>query len=67
LLTDDDFWREQRRFIVRHLRDFGLGKSSHMESIIMKEVQALSDLFSTAISNTIVSTDLFKLKGLENY
>jgi len=55
LLTDEDFWREQRRFIVRHLRDFGLGKTSHMESIIMKEVEALTDFFSNAISKTYVS------------
>ncbi|XP_059489585.1 probable cytochrome P450 303a1 [Neocloeon triangulifer] len=53
LLTDDDFWREQRRFLMRHLKDFGLGKSSQMESIIMREVHALTDYFKTAISNTI--------------
>ncbi|CAB3385769.1 Hypothetical predicted protein [Cloeon dipterum] len=52
MLTDDEFWRDQRRFLTRHLRDFGLGKASQMETIIMREVQALTDYFKTAISNT---------------
>ena len=33
-------WREARRFVLRHLRDFGFGKSS-MESLIQDEMVKL--------------------------
>jgi hypothetical protein len=39
---------------VRHFREFGLGKTGQMESIILKEVEALSDFFSNAISKSCV-------------
>ena len=33
-------WQEQRRFTIKHLRDFGFGKST-MESLIHEEVEKL--------------------------
>ncbi|XP_065162039.1 probable cytochrome P450 303a1 [Atheta coriaria] len=33
LLTDEQFWVEQRRFILRHLREFGFGKRNMSEMI----------------------------------
>ncbi|KAF4519771.1 hypothetical protein B566_EDAN009731 [Ephemera danica] len=36
-LVDEEFWREQRRFMMRHLRDFGWGKTNMMETIIQRE------------------------------
>lgn len=36
--SDGPFWVEQRRFTLRHLRDFGFGKSS-MEEFIMEEIE----------------------------
>ncbi|KAI6234008.1 Unspecific monooxygenase [Aphelenchoides fujianensis] len=38
--TDGDLWREQRRFALRTLRDFGLGKDE-MSRRILEEVQYL--------------------------
>jgi hypothetical protein len=38
--TDGSFWVEQRRFSLRHLRDFGFGKKS-LEVIIMDEAEEL--------------------------
>ena len=37
LNADGQEWQEQRRFTLRHLRDFGFGKN-RMESLIMNEV-----------------------------
>jgi methyl farnesoate epoxidase/farnesoate epoxidase len=36
--ADGPFWVEQRRFTLRHLRDFGFGKRS-MEEFIMEEIE----------------------------
>jgi len=38
--TDGPFWVEQRRFSLRHLRDFGFGKRS-LEGIILDEAEEL--------------------------
>ncbi|CAL8142838.1 unnamed protein product [Orchesella dallaii] len=40
--SEGEIWEQQRRFVVRQLRDFGFGKTS-MESIIMEEVNELGD------------------------
>ena len=34
------YWKDQRRFTLRHLRDFGFGKTS-MENILLDEVSKL--------------------------
>ncbi|KAF4524066.1 hypothetical protein B566_EDAN013014 [Ephemera danica] len=39
-------WREQRRFALRHLRDFGFGRRS-MEVYIHEEAQALFNIMET--------------------
>ncbi|KAK4873532.1 hypothetical protein RN001_015561 [Aquatica leii] len=33
LLTDSEFWQDQRRFVLRHLRDFGFGKRNMSDMI----------------------------------
>lgn len=40
--TDGPFWVNQRRFTLRHLRDFGFGKKS-MEGLMLEEVDDLID------------------------
>ncbi|CAG7734935.1 unnamed protein product [Allacma fusca] len=40
MLTSGQEWQEQRRFTLRHLRDFGFGKN-YMESLILDEVDEL--------------------------
>ena len=38
--TNGQYWREQRRFLLKNLKDFGFGKTS-MESIIQDEMAKL--------------------------
>ncbi|XP_031356733.1 probable cytochrome P450 303a1 [Photinus pyralis] len=40
LFTDGEFWEEQRAFIMKHLREFGMGKRT-MSDIIEGECQAM--------------------------
>ncbi|XP_055709317.1 probable cytochrome P450 303a1 [Phlebotomus papatasi] len=40
LLTDEDFWMEQRRFVVRHLKEFGFARRGMVE-LIQREAEFL--------------------------
>ncbi|XP_055859444.1 probable cytochrome P450 303a1 [Episyrphus balteatus] len=42
LLADEDFWVEQRRFIIRHLKDFGFSRRDIIV-YIQEEAQYLAD------------------------
>lgn len=44
LLTDGDFWVEQRRFLVRHLKEFGFARRGMME-MIQSEAEHLFEDF----------------------
>ena len=51
MFVDGDFWQEQRRFTLRHLRDLGFGRTSS-ENIIEDEIHQLFDeMRTTAASN----------------
>lgn len=42
---DGPIWREQRRFMLRYLRDYGFGRrSDHLENIINEELINLVDI-----------------------
>jgi methyl farnesoate epoxidase/farnesoate epoxidase len=41
IFLQEEPWKEQRRFSIRHLRDFGFGKQARMESIIHEELNEL--------------------------
>lgn len=43
LLTDEEFWVEQRRFVLRHLREFGFGKRTMAELVQEEAVQLVED------------------------
>ncbi|XP_058820526.1 probable cytochrome P450 303a1 isoform X2 [Topomyia yanbarensis] len=48
LLTDEDFWQEQRRFIVRHLKEFGFARKG-MAEIIQNETANIYQDFRAMI------------------
>ena len=43
--SQGNYWKEQRRFLLRNLRDFGFGKSS-MEDTLLDEVEKLCNEYS---------------------
>ncbi len=42
LNSEGEVWEQQRRFVLRQLRDFGFGKTS-MESVMMEEITELNE------------------------
>lgn len=48
---DDRLWVEQRRFVLRHLRDFGFGRTS-MVTIIEYEALKLVEHFKKMLQNS---------------
>lgn len=41
IFSAGDAWKEMRRFSIRTLRDFGMGKQSEMQTVIDEEVNKL--------------------------
>lgn len=66
LLTDSDFWKEQRRFCLRHLREFGFGRRT-MSAMIEEEtasmVKNLKELIEKSGSDS-VDCNMEKLFGI---
>ena len=51
MFVEGQFWQDQRRFTLRHLRDLGFGRTSS-ENIIEDEIHQLFDeMRTTAASN----------------
>lgn len=51
LLTDEEFWVEQRRFVLRHLREFGFGKRT-MAELVQEEAVQLVEVFKEKIARS---------------
>ena len=56
--SEGDEWREQRRFALKHLKDFGFGKSS-MEEMIRLEVTDLADHLRSVKGQEVETKQLF--------
>ncbi|XP_076169836.1 putative cytochrome P450 303a1 [Ptiloglossa arizonensis] len=50
IVIDENFWVEQRRFVLKHLREFGFGRKG-MAMIIEEEAQWLVEHFKKLISD----------------
>ncbi|KAK5640553.1 hypothetical protein RI129_011364 [Pyrocoelia pectoralis] len=51
LLTDSEFWQDQRKFVLRQLREFGFGKKT-MSNMIEEEGSVLIENIKKKIDNT---------------
>ncbi|CAL8111339.1 unnamed protein product [Orchesella dallaii] len=56
--TEGNCWEEQRRFVLRRLRDFGFAKSS-MEGLILDEASAILNWFDNTKGNPVSCNRLF--------
>ena len=57
------YWKEQRRYLLRNLRDFGFGKSS-MEDALQEEVQKLIDYLKPKSDKPIIINRLMNIAVL---
>lgn len=57
--TDGEFWREQRRFTMRQLRDMGFGKTS-IEYQTMEEIRDLIDEIKNQAKSNVDNVVDFK-------
>lgn len=48
LLTDNELWHGQKRFMLRHLREFGFG-TKNMSALAEQEVAHLLDFIEKSI------------------
>ncbi|XP_054274087.1 probable cytochrome P450 303a1 [Macrosteles quadrilineatus] len=51
ILTDEEFWQEQKRFVLRHLREFGFGRKT-MAGLTEDEAAALVESFEKRIAKS---------------
>ena len=63
LYSEGTEWTEQRRFALRRLRDFGLGKSS-MEDSIQDEIRQLQELLDKHLNQPINMNKIFNLASV---
>ena len=54
------YWHDQRQFTIRHLRDFGFGKSS-MEDLLQAELEKLCHKFTDLVGTDLDLTTAFNV------
>ena len=57
-INTGDEWKEQRRFALKHLKDFGFGRSS-MEDIIHVELLDLGEYLQSMRGQELETNQLF--------
>ncbi|XP_058119792.1 probable cytochrome P450 303a1 [Anopheles ziemanni] len=62
LLTDEQFWQEQRRFIVRHLKEFGFARRG-MTEIIQNEAAFIRKDFEELIAQSGDGCAVVQMQG----
>jgi hypothetical protein len=57
IFTDDNFWEQQRRFSLRHMRDFGFGRRfTALENVAEEEIQDVLDLLNGRREDKVIAT-----------
>ena len=47
ILADGPLWAHQRRYMLRHMRDFGFGtRSATLENLMQQEIQDVLDVLN---------------------
>lgn len=47
ILADGPLWAHQRRYMLRHMRDFGFGtRSATLENLMQQEIQDVVDVLN---------------------
>ncbi|CAG9558106.1 unnamed protein product [Danaus chrysippus] len=62
LLTDGELWKEQRKFLIRHLKEFGFGRSGMSETAVVEAehmTQDILDIMGEKKSATIQMHNFF--------
>jgi len=62
LLTDEEFWVEQRRFVLRHLREFGFGKRTMAELVQEEAVQLVEDFKEKITKSKNGNGEVFEMR-----
>ncbi|CAL8092016.1 unnamed protein product [Orchesella dallaii] len=65
LLCDGPVWQEQRRFVLKGLRDFGFGKES-MEGMLIHELQDLQNALRMDIGHPVDLSGVFNASVLNS-
>lgn len=60
-MTDGPLWYEHRQFLVKHLRQLGLGKNI-METMILEEFRAFEKLLDEQVHQEIQFSQKVRLK-----
>ena len=56
--TDGQLWHEQRHFVVRHLRDLGMGKKL-LETMVADEYSLFAERIKKRVGQEVKANDLF--------
>ncbi|KAK9880868.1 hypothetical protein WA026_013195 [Henosepilachna vigintioctopunctata] len=64
MLTDSDFWHEQRRFILKQLKEFGFGRRNMSHMIEEEAGHMISDIKSAMNNNGSLITDMESIFGI---
>ena len=68
LFNDGEDWRNQRRFVLKVLKDFGFGRKS-LEGVLIEEADRMADFFRSdrPLSSGAGRATNFKLRDNENH
>ena len=62
-LSQGETWKQQRRFTVKTLGDFGFGKSS-MEELVWEETEKFCESLSSSVNQPVQVSGLFNISML---